>query len=296
MSQRRSAPAAAAAAAGGLLEVPDADPRLLVTGQAEGDEAVPEALPPAKPSFAPTGPSPRALLSRPLAPIAVDWSAAAAVLGKLQAFLPELARANEALEETDPERSGFELERVDEPEEVLTRDADLALTASDIAEAADPAEGSDGEQEAEAADEADGEPPAIHMVRARPPLPAHSLFRSPLRVCAGSVLRSAGGEGGAGGEPGRWAEAAERGRDQQRPRQRQRQRRGGGGRGESLEAAQEGAGARAARTKHRRSLTERGVPRGSLSKHRLRIGDDCILEPQASVVEAHCAKTPAVVL
>ena len=117
-----------------------------------------------------------------LAPIAVDWSAAAAVLGKLQAFLPELARANEALEETDPERSGFELERVDEPEEVLTRDADLALTASDIAEAADPAEGSDGEQEAEAADEADGEPPAIHMVRAPPPLPARSLFRSPLRV------------------------------------------------------------------------------------------------------------------
>ena len=41
--------------------------RLLVTGQAEGDEAVPEALPPAKPSFAPTGPSPRALLSRPAA-------------------------------------------------------------------------------------------------------------------------------------------------------------------------------------------------------------------------------------
>ena len=66
MSQRRPAPAAAAAAAGGLLEVPDADPRLLVTGQAEADEAVPEE-PPAKPSFAPTGPSPRALL-KPAAP------------------------------------------------------------------------------------------------------------------------------------------------------------------------------------------------------------------------------------
>lgn len=81
-----------------------------------------------------------------------------AVLGRLQSFLPQLAAANEALGELPDGGSGFELEQVEEAEEVLTQDAQAALTAADIVESS-----TGGGRPADSDAEQDDEAPQIHM-------------------------------------------------------------------------------------------------------------------------------------
>ena len=84
------------------------------------------------------------------------------MLGRLQSFLPQMAAANSALGEIPSDGSGFELEEVQEAEEVLTQDVDAAFTAADIVESCKAAE-----QPAAKVTDADAEPddvaPQIHM-------------------------------------------------------------------------------------------------------------------------------------
>ena len=69
-----------------------------------------------------------------------------------------MAAANSALGETSQdESSGFELERVEEAEEVLTKDAEAALTAADIAES------SKGSEQRVSGAAEDAAAPQIHM-------------------------------------------------------------------------------------------------------------------------------------
>lgn len=67
-------------------------------------------------------------------------SSSSVVLERLQSFLPEMAAANDALGQSRNDGSGFELEQVEEAEEVLTQDAEAALTAADIAESSTESE------------------------------------------------------------------------------------------------------------------------------------------------------------
>jgi hypothetical protein len=69
-----------------------------------------------------------------------------------------MAAANSALGEIPSDGSGFELEEVQEAEEVLTQDAEVALTAADIVESCRTAE-----EPAARAAEADDAAPQIHM-------------------------------------------------------------------------------------------------------------------------------------
>ena len=80
------------------------------------------------------------------------------MLGRLQSFLPQLAAANEALGELSDGGSGFELEQVEEAEEVLTQDAQAALTAADIVESSKGVG-----RPTDSNPEQDDEAPQIHM-------------------------------------------------------------------------------------------------------------------------------------
>ena len=106
----------------------------------------------AKPEFAALGPSTCASSARRAhaqsALLTLRWLCCAppqqhsdtprrsTVLGKLQIFLPELAAANAALDESGADGGGFELEQLPDADEVLTTDADAALKVADITEAA----------------------------------------------------------------------------------------------------------------------------------------------------------------